>query len=293
MRDAIKKAEILSQALPYIQKYNQKIIVVKYGGNAMKNEELKQNVMSDIALLSIIGIRVVLVHGGGPAINTMLDKVGKQSTFVDGLRYTDQETMDIVQMVLAGQTNKELVSILNEKGASAVGISGLDANLILAQKYDTTPDLGFVGAVKEIQNKLIYDLLNQDYIPVIASVGCDRQGKTYNINADIVASSIAQSLKAENMVLVSDVPGILKDPKDETSLYTNIYYDQIDEMIQSDMIQGGMIPKMSCIKTALAGGVKKSCIIDGRIPHSLLIEILSPQGIGTLFEERKPYESYD
>ncbi|MDF9825570.1 acetylglutamate kinase [Breznakia sp. PF5-3] len=290
MKDAIKEAEILSQALPYIQKYSNKIIVVKYGGNAMKNEELKQNVMTDIVLLSEIGIRVVLVHGGGPAINIMLDKVGIEPKFIDGLRYTGKETMDVVQMVLTGQVNKELVSILNGKGAKAVGVSGTDANLILAKKHHTPQDLGFVGEVESIQSDLIYDLLDQGYIPVIASVGCDSEGQAYNINADIAASSIAQKLEAENMVLVSDVPGILKDPKDETSLYSKIYYDQIDELIQSDYISGGMIPKVNCIKTALSGGVKKSCIIDGRIPHSLLIEILSKQGIGTLFRERKKYE---
>lgn len=290
MKDAIKEAEILSQALPYIQKYSNKIIVVKYGGNAMKNEELKHNVMTDIALLSEIGMKVVLVHGGGPAINQVLDSVGINPTFIDGLRYTDQDTMDIVQMVLAGQTNKELVSILNQKGAKAVGISGIDANLIHAKKYEALQDLGFVGEVETIQSELIYDLLNNHYIPVIASIGCDETGQSYNINADIAAASIAQTLHAENMILVSDVPGILKDPKDETSLYSKIYYDQIDELIESDYISGGMIPKVNCIKDALAGGVKKSCIIDGRIPHSLLIEILSKQGIGTLFHERNIYE---
>lgn len=287
MKDAIKEAEILSQALPYIQKYSQKIIVVKYGGNAMKNEELKHNVMTDIVLLSEIGIKVVLVHGGGPSINAMLDKVGIEPKFINGLRYTDKETMDVVQMVLAGQTNKELVSILNGKGAKAVGVCGSDASLIVAKKYESEDDLGYVGQVDQINPSLIYDLLDQHYIPVIASVGCDNEGNAYNINADIAASSIAQELGAENMVLVSDVPGILKDPKDETSLYSNISSDQIDELIESDYISGGMIPKVNCIKTALAGGVKKSCIIDGRIPHSLLIEILSKQGIGTLFTRKE------
>lgn len=291
MKDAIKEAEILSQALPYIQEYSDKIIVVKYGGNAMKNEELKQNVMTDIVLLSEIGIKVVLVHGGGPAINHMLQKVGIEPKFVDGLRYTDKDTMEVVQMVLAGQTNKELVSILNGKGATAVGLSGMDAKLIKAKKYEANgKDLGFVGEVEEIHAKSILDVLAHGYIPVIASVGVDDEGQAYNINADIAASSIAQALNAENMILVSDVPGILEDPKDERSLYSNIYFDQIDELIASDFISGGMIPKVECIKTALDGGVKKSCIIDGRIPHSILIEILSQQGIGTLFKKRGIYE---
>lgn len=286
MENAIKKAEILSQALPYIQKYSNKIIVVKYGGNAMTNEQLKQNVMTDIVLLSEIGIRVVLVHGGGPAIDTMLKKVEVQPQFIEGLRYTDAETMEIVQMVLAGKINKELVSILNGKGAKAIGISGVDANLIMAKKHVKDYDLGFVGEVEQIQGQIIYDLLDHGYIPVIASIGCDQDGNSYNINADIAASSIAQALHAENMILVSDVPGILKDPSDEDSLYSKIYLDQIDELIQSDFISGGMIPKVGCIKSALENNVKKSCIIDGRIPHSLLIEILSQQGIGTLFSER-------
>jgi len=287
MKDAIKKAEILSQALPYIQKYNNKIIVVKYGGNAMKNEALKHNVMSDIVLLSEIGIKVVLVHGGGPSIDFMLEKVKIKPKFINGLRYSDKDTMEIVQMVLAGKINKELVSILNDKGAKAVGVCGSDASLILAKKYDSDVDLGYVGQVEKINSTLIYDLLNHHYIPVIASIGCDNQGLSYNINADIAASSIAQELGAENMVLVSDVPGILKDPKDETSLYSNITSDQIEELIQSDFIHGGMIPKVNCIQSALMHGVKKACIIDGRIPHSLLIEILSQQGIGTLFTRKE------
>lgn len=285
-KDAIKKAEILSQALPYIQAYNHKIIVVKYGGNAMKNEALKQNVMNDIVLLSEIGIRVVLVHGGGPSINTLLDKVGIEPVFINGLRYTDKETMDIVQMVLAGQVNKELVAILNGKGAKAVGISGIDSTMITAKKYVETEDLGYVGEVEKVNPSLVFDLLDQGYIPVIASLGCDTHNETYNINADIAAASIAQALNAENMILVTDVPGILKDASNDESLCPLIYLDEIDELLQGNCLSGGMIPKVHCIQNALTGGVKKACIIDGCIPHSLLIEILSNQGIGTLFEKR-------
>lgn len=288
----IQKATILSQALPYIQKYNGRIVVIKYGGNAMKNETLKQNVMTDIVLLSEIGIHVVLVHGGGPEINRMLDKVGKVSKFVSGLRYTDEETMDVVQMVLAGKTNKDLVSLINQKGARAVGISGMDAGIIKAKRYEVAQgDLGYVGEITEINEQLILDVIEKGYIPVIASVGCDEEGHAYNINADTAASSIASKLHAENMILVSDIPGVLADPSDEHSLFPKIYLDEIDELRSSGVISGGMIPKVECCRSAVMDSVKKAVIIDGRVPHSILIEMFSEEGIGTMFEEKNSEET--
>lgn len=284
--DPIQKATILSQALPYIQKYNGKIVVVKYGGNAMKNEELKMNVMTDIVLLSEVGIHVVLVHGGGPEINHMLNKVGKKSEFIAGLRHTDDETMDIVQMVLAGKTNKDLVSLINQKGARAVGLSGMDANIIHAKKYEVEEgDLGFVGEIEEIDERLILDVIEKGYIPVIASVGCDGDGHSYNINADTAASSIAAKLNAENMILVSDIPGVLFDPKDESSLISKIYLHEVEYLKESGVITGGMIPKVECCVNAVREQVRKAVIIDGRVPHSILIEMFSEDGIGTMFEE--------
>lgn len=284
--DAIQKAEILSKALPFIQKYSGKTIVVKYGGNAMKNEELKQNVISDIVLLSEIGIHVVLVHGGGPEINQMLDKIGKESTFINGLRYTDDETMDVVQMVLAGKTNKDLVSLINQKGSKAVGICGLDAGVILAEKL-AGDDLGYVGKIKQVKTELIFDLLEKGYIPVVASVACDKHGHAFNINADTAAASVAGSMKAENMILVSDIPGVLRNPKDETTLIPKIYVEDIHYLEEAGIISGGMIPKVECCVSAINESVKKAVIIDGRVPHSLLIEILSEEGIGTMFEKKE------
>lgn len=284
--DAIQKAEILSKALPFIQKYSGKIVVVKYGGNAMKNEELKQNVITDIVLLSEIGIHVVLVHGGGPEINKMLGKIGKESKFVNGLRYTDDETMDVVQMVLAGKTNKDLVSLINQKGAKAVGICGMDANVITAKKLPGD-DLGYVGAITGVNPQLILDVIEKGYIPVVASVGCDTNGHSYNINADTAAASVAGCLGAENMILVSDIPGVLRDPKDETSLIQKIYVEDIHYLKDAGIISGGMIPKVECCETAITHSVKKAVIIDGRVPHSLLIEILSEEGIGTMFEKKE------
>lgn len=284
--NAIQKATILSQALPYIQKYNGKIVVIKYGGNAMKNEELKQNVMTDIVLLSEVGVHVVLVHGGGPEINGMLKRVGKQSRFVAGLRYTDEETMDVVQMVLAGKTNKDLVTLINQKGAKAVGISGMDANIIQAKPYTVEEgDLGYVGEIEEIHEELILDVIEKGYIPVIASVGCDVHGHAYNINADTAAANIAAKLHAENMILVSDVPGLLKDPSDEDSLIPTVTLSEIEQLKKEGVISGGMIPKVNCLVTAVEGSVRRAVVIDGRVPHSILIEMFSEEGIGTMVEE--------
>lgn len=281
--NAIFKAEILSQALPYIQKYNNKIVVIKYGGNAMINDELKMNVITDVVLLSEIGIKVILVHGGGPEISQTLKKIGKESKFINGLRYTDEETIDIVQMVLAGKTNKDLVKLIMQKGGNATGISGIDNMLIEAEKYVSEDDLGYVGQIKEIHSNIILDMLDKGYIPVIASVGMDKEGNTYNINADTAAAQIAGAVGAENMILVSDVPGLLEDKDDENTLLPLVHVYEVNSLQNKGIISGGMIPKVECCVSAVRADVKKAVIIDGRIPHSILIELLSEDGIGTMF----------
>lgn len=282
MRDAIEKAKILSQALPYIQKYHDKIVVVKYGGNAMENEQLKQNVMEDVVLLSEVGVKLVLVHGGGPDINQTLHMVGKESKFVNGLRYTDKETMDIVQMVLAGKTNKNLVNMISKLHAKAVGISGMDGHIIEAQKMVSENDLGYVGQIVKIHPELIFKLIDDGYIPVVASVGTDCQGNIYNVNADLAASAIAGALNAENMIFVSNVPGVLKNPEDEDSIMTNIHISDVPKLEEDGIITGGMIPKVECCVDCVRQGVKKTVIIDGRVPHACLIEMLSDEGIGSM-----------
>lgn len=282
MRDAIEKAKILSQALPYIQKYHDKIVVIKYGGNAMENEQLKQNVMEDVVLLSEVGVKLVLVHGGGPDINQTLQMVGKESKFVNGLRYTDKETMDIVQMVLAGKTNKNLVNMISKLHAKAVGISGMDGHIIEAQKMISENDLGYVGQIVKIHPELIFKLIDDGYIPVVASVGTDCQGNIYNVNADLAASAIAGALNAENMIFVSNVPGVLKNPEDEDSIMTNIHISDVPKLEEDGIITGGMIPKVECCVDCVRQGVKKTVIIDGRVPHACLIEMLSDEGIGSM-----------
>lgn len=284
VENSILKAEILSQALPYIQKYNNKIVVIKYGGNAMINEELKMNVITDVVLLSEIGVKVILVHGGGPEINRTLKKVGKESKFINGLRYTDEETIDIVQMVLAGKTNKNLVKLIMQKGGNATGISGIDNMLIEAEKYESEDDLGYVGAVKKIHPNIIVDMLDKGYIPVVASVGMDEDGHTYNINADTAAAEIASAVGAENMILVSDIPGLLEDKNDENTLLPLVHVYEVNSLMKKGIISGGMIPKVDCCVRAIRQDVKKAVIIDGRIPHSILIEMLSKDGIGTMFK---------
>ncbi|MEE0966835.1 MAG: acetylglutamate kinase [Bacilli bacterium] len=281
-RNSVLKAEVLSQALPYIQKYNNKIVVIKYGGNAMINEELKMNVITDVVLLSEIGVKVILVHGGGPAISQTLKKVGKESKFINGLRYTDEETIDVVQMVLAGKTNKDLVKLIMQKGGNAMGVSGIDNMLIEAEKYESEDDLGYVGAVKEIHPQMIMDMLEKGYIPVIASVGMDKDGHTYNINADTAAAEIARAVGAENMILVSDIPGLLEDRNDESTLIPLVHVYEVNALMNRGIISGGMIPKIDCCVRAVRQDVKKAVIIDGRIPHSILIEMLSKEGIGTM-----------
>lgn len=278
-----QRAEVLTQALPYIQKYRNKIIVVKYGGNAMISEELKDAVIGDIVLLSLIGIKVVLVHGGGPEINDMLQKTGKKSEFIDGLRVTDKETADIVQMVLAGKINKNLVNQILNKGGKAVGLCGVDDHMIKAEKLDDVH--GFVGNVTNINVGLISDLLEKDYIPVISTIGYDDENNTYNINADTAAAYIAGALKAESLINMSDIPGLLRDKDDPDSLIKRLYVSDAPELMHEGVISGGMIPKVKCCTEAIRMGVKKVFIIDGRVPHSILIETLTDEGIGTMFIE--------
>ncbi len=275
-------SQVLSEALPYFKQWCGKVVVVKYGGNAMLNEELKQAVMEDIVLLNTIGIKVVLVHGGGPEINKMLDKVGKESKFVDGLRYTDAETMEIVQMVLTGKLNKDIVGILLQKGGKAVGLSGVDSGLLRAKK--TEKDLGYVGEVTEVNPEILTSLLDEGFIPVVSTVALGEQGDNanYNINADTAAAKIAVALKAEKFVQLTNVPGILRNIDDPTTLIKRIERTAIGSLKATGVIAGGMIPKIDCCETALNGGVPRTHIIDGRVPHSLLIEMFSDRGIGTM-----------
>ena len=276
-----QRAEILTQALPYIQKYNGKIVVVKYGGNAMTSEDLKQQVMEDIALLYLIGVKIVLVHGGGPEITELLGKIGKKSEFVDGLRVTDKETVDVVQMVLAGKINKSLVNLLEMKGGKAMGISGIDGHMIEAEAKDEK--LGFVGKITNVNVEPITDLLEKGYIPVISTVGCDNEGNPYNINADTAAARIAASLGAESLISMTDIRGILRDPADASTLIPAIQVSEAPQLIREGIISGGMIPKIECCIEAIRRGVKKVFIIDGRVPHAILIECLTDEGVGTMF----------
>ena len=275
------RGRVLDEALPYIQKYSNKIIVIKYGGNAMINEDIKNAVMGDIALLSLIGIKVVLVHGGGPEINEMLGKIGKKSEFVDGLRVTDKETADIVQMVLAGKVNKSLVALLGTLGCKAIGLCGADGGLITAEPK--SEKLGYVGEITGINPQPILDLLEAGYIPVVSTTGYDKDGNVYNINADTAASKIAGVLKAESFISMTDIAGILRDKDKPETLIPKIYVSDIPQLVNEGIISGGMIPKIECCREAIRMGVKKVFIIDGRIPHSLLIETLTDEGLGTMF----------
>lgn len=278
-------ADLLVQALPYIKQYVGKTIVVKYGGNAMLNEELKAAVMEDLVLLSTIGIHTVLVHGGGPEINAMLEKTGKESKFINGLRYTDAETMEIVQMVLTGKLNKDIVGLLLQAGGRAVGLSGVDSGLLRAKKIDKDGvDLGFVGEVTEVNPGILQALLAQGYIPVVSTVAIGEQGdmNRYNINADTAAAKIAVALKAEKFVQLTNVPGLLRDVNDPTSLISRLDHVAVPSMIATGVISAGMIPKIECNLEAIKGGVPRTYIIDGRVPHALLIEMFSDRGIGTM-----------
>ena len=275
-------SKVLVEALPYFKQWCGKVVVVKYGGNAMLNEELKAAVMEDIILLSTIGIKVVLVHGGGPEINNMLSKIGKESKFVDGLRYTDSETMEVVQMVLTGKLNKDIVGLLLQKGGKAVGLSGVDSGLIRARK--TEKDLGFVGEVTSVNPEIINSLLDKGFIPVVSTVALGEEGDSsrYNINADTAAAKIAVALKAEKFVQLTNVPGVLRNIDDSSTLIKRIERTALGSLIATGIIAGGMIPKIECCLTALEGGVPRTHIIDGRVPHSLLIEMFSDRGIGTM-----------
>ena len=275
-----QRAEILVNALPYIKKYYNKIIVVKYGGNAMINEELKNAVMGDLVLLNTVGIKTVLVHGGGPEISSMLNKIGKKSEFVNGLRVTDAETADIVLQILAGKINKTLVNHLQNSGGKAVGLSGMDGHLIEAEIKD--PALGFVGEITDINIEPVTDLLDKGYIPVISTVGCDKEGNVYNINADTAAARIASALGAEALFLMTDIVGLLRDKGDESTLISSVCVSEAPQLMREGVISGGMIPKVECSVEAIRQGVKKVFMLDGRVPHSLLIETLTNEGIGTM-----------
>lgn len=279
-------AEVLVEALPYIQEYAGKIIVVKYGGNAMINEDLKQAVIEDIVLLNLVGIKVVLVHGGGPEISEMLKKIGKESKFVKGLRYTDRETMDIVQMILCGKVNKNLVSLFEKAGGRAVGLGGMDGGLFKAIRL-VDPDgteYGYVGDVKEVNEKVVLDVLNEGFIPVVSSVAAGMDEETnYNINADTAAEKLAVALKAKKLILLTDVCGLMRDPKDDSTLIPRLKVSEVPARIKEGVISGGMIPKVDCCVEAVRQGVERANIQDGRVPHSILVELLSDDGVGTMF----------
>ncbi|MDD2955575.1 MAG: acetylglutamate kinase [Oscillospiraceae bacterium] len=279
------KAEVLIQALPYIQKYYGRVVVVKYGGNAMIDEALKQAVMKDIVLLSLVGVKVVLVHGGGPEITEMLHRLGKESKFIGGLRYTDEETARVAQMVLAGRVNKDLVALLARCGGKAVGLCGMDGGILQAKKLPSEPDLGFVGEICGVDVSLIRHALDGGYIPALSTVGCDGDGQVYNINADTAASAVAAKRGAENLILMTDIKGLLRDKNDESTLIPMVAPSEVPRLKAEGIISGGMGPKVDCCVEAVRQGVKKAVIIDGRVPHSILVEMLSDEGVGTLFAD--------
>ncbi len=275
-----ERARVLVQALPNIKKYTGKIVVVKYGGNAMINEELKQQVMEDIVLLSLIGVKVVLVHGGGPEISEMMTKLGKKTEFVDGLRVTDEETAEIAQMVLSGKVNKSLVNLLQQKGGNAIGLSGVDGRFIEAEMKDKR--LGYVGRITKVNVDPVEGLLEGSYIPVVATVGCDREGHVYNINGDTAAAYIAGALNAERLIMMTDVAGILRDKDDPSTLISKVTVEEAKHLREQGIVAGGMIPKVECCIEALSKGVKNAVIMDGRVPHSILMELLTDEGAGTM-----------
>ena len=275
-----ERAEVLTQALPHIKRYTGQIVLVKYGGNAMINEHLKQKVMEDIVLLWLIGVKIVLVHGGGPEINELMDKLGKKPEFVDGLRVTDKETVDIVQMVLAGKVNKTLVNLLEMKGGRAMGISGMDGRLIEAKVKNEK--LGYVGQITNVNIQPVFDLLEKGYIPVISTIGCDHEGNAYNINGDTAAAFIAGALGAERLIMMTDIAGILKDKDDPSTLIPKITLDEAEHLQEQGIISGGMIPKVDCCIEAVHKGVHSVIIMDGRVPHSILMELLTDEGAGTM-----------
>ena len=275
-----QRAQVLTEALPYIRSYNGKIVVVKYGGNAMVSEQLREQVMEDMVLLWLVGVKVVLVHGGGPEITDMMNRLGKKPKFIDGLRVTDQETVDIAQMVLAGKVNKTLVKLLEVKGGKAMGISGMDGGLIEARMRN--PDLGFVGSITGVNIEPVMDLLEKGYIPVISTLGCDSEGNTYNINGDTAAACIAGALHAERLIMMTDIAGVLKDRNDPTTLIREMTISEAVKLFEENVIAGGMIPKVECCIDAIHRGVERVIIMDGRVPHSILMEILTDEGAGTM-----------
>lgn len=281
--DLSNRAKVLIQAMPYIKKYSGETVVVKYGGNAMINDNLKSAVMSDIVLMQLVGINVVLVHGGGPEISAMLKKTGKESNFVNGMRVTDEDTIDIVQMVLAGKVNKSLVQLLGEHGGNAIGLCGLDGKLLMAEKLITGEDLGYVGEIKEVNPKPIKDAVNNGYVPIIATVAGGYSGEVYNINADLAAAQIAAKMGAKKLILMTDIRGLLRDINDESSLISVVNVSEVPSLKSEGIISGGMIPKIDCCVEAVRSGVSRAHIIDGRIEHSILLELFSDEGIGTMF----------
>ena len=276
----MQRAEVLVQALPHIKRYNGKIVVIKYGGNAMVDENLKMQVMEDIALLWLIGVKVVLIHGGGPEISETMAKLGKKAEFVNGLRVTDKETVDIVQMVLAGKVNKTLVSLIQMKGGHAVGLSGIDGGIIEAKMKDEA--LGYVGEITKIRTHPILDLLEKNYIPIISTVASDRQGNTYNINGDTAAAFIAGALNAERLIMMTDINGVLRDKDDPSTLIRELSVEQAKGLYDEGIISGGMIPKVDCCIEAINKGVSNVVIMDGRVPHAILMELLTDEGAGTM-----------
>ena len=275
-----QRAQVLTQALPYIRQYNGKIVVVKYGGNAMVSEQLREQVMEDIVLLWLVGVKVVLVHGGGPEISDMMNRLGKKPEFVDGLRVTDQETVDIVQMVLAGKVNKTLVKLLEVKGGKAMGISGMDGGLIEAKMKRA--ELGYVGSITKVNIEPVMDLLEKGYIPVVSTLGCDAEGNTYNINGDTAAAFIAGALGAERLIMMTDIAGVLRDKNDPNTLIPELTISEAVKLFEENIIAGGMIPKVECCIDAINRGVDRVIIMDGRVPHSILMEILTDEGAGTM-----------
>ena len=283
MTNWFEKAGVLIEALPYIREFHGKTIVVKYGGNAMINPELKEAVMNDIVLMQLVGVNVVLVHGGGPEISGMLKKIGKESRFVGGMRYTDAETMDIVQQVLAGKVNKDLVQRLENTGGKAVGLCGLDGSMLKADKLPAAEDLGFVGEIREVSTKIVEDVIASGYTPVISTVAAGYHGEVYNINADVAAARIAAELGARKLILMTDIVGLLRDKDDENTLIPVVNVSDVPKLKRDGIISGGMIPKIDCCVEAVRRGVERAHIIDGRTPHSILVELFTDEGIGTMF----------
>ena len=284
MEEVLKKAEVLIEALPYIQKFNRKIIVVKYGGSAMSNVELQKNVIKDVTLLKLVGFKPIIVHGGGKEISRWVGKVGKEAQFINGLRVTDEETMEIAEMVL-NKVNKSLVTMVQELGVKAVGVSGKDGGLLkVDKKYSEGQDIGFVGDVKEVNAKILYDLIDNDFLPIVAPIGLDDEFQTYNINADDAACAIAKAVGADKLVFLTDIEGLYKDINDKSSFISRLTADQADELIGDGFIGGGMLPKLNNCTSAIRNGVNRVHILDGRIPHCLLLEIFTKTGIGTLIK---------